>query len=44
MTQTYTAKAKKAEYATELELVNKLKKAEKSKHYNFDEIKEDLFS
>lgn len=32
------------EFTTALELINKLKKAEKSKHYNFDEIKEKLFS
>lgn len=32
------------EFTTALELVNKLKKAEKSKHYNFDEIKGKLFS
>ena len=32
------------EFTTALELINKLKKAEKSKHYNFDEIKGKLFS
>ena len=32
------------EFITTFELVNKLKKAEKSKHYNFDEIKGNLFS
>lgn len=32
------------EFTTALELLNKLKKAEKSKHYNFDEIKGELFS
>ncbi len=32
------------EFTTALELVTKLKKAEKSKHYNFDEIKGKLFS
>lgn len=31
------------EFTTALELVNILKKAEKSKHYNFDEIKGELF-
>lgn len=44
MTQLYVANIKKDEYATVLDLVNELKNAEKSKHYNFDEIKEDLFS
>ena len=32
------------EFTTALELINKIKKAEKSKHYNFDEIKGKLFS
>ena len=32
------------EFTAALELVNKLKRAEKSKHYNFDDIKGDLFS
>lgn len=32
------------EFTTALELFNKLKKAEKSKHYNFDDIKRKLFS
>lgn len=32
------------EFTAALELVNKLKKAEKSKHYDFDKIKGDLFS
>ena len=32
------------EFTTALELINKLNKAEKSKHYNFDEIKGKLFS
>ena len=32
------------EFTTALELVNEIKKAEKSKHYNFDEIKGNLFS
>lgn len=31
-------------FSTTLKLVNKLKKAENSKHYNFDEIEGELFS
>lgn len=31
-------------FTTALELLNKLKNAEESKHYDFDEIKGDLFS
>ncbi|WP_270451762.1 type II toxin-antitoxin system prevent-host-death family antitoxin [Lactobacillus crispatus] len=32
------------EFTTVLDLINKLKKAEGSKHYNFDDIKGELFS
>lgn len=32
------------EFTTALALLNKLEKAEKSKHYNFNDIKGDLFS
>lgn len=32
------------EFVTALKLVTKLKKAEKSKHYDFDKVKGELFS
>lgn len=32
------------EFIAAMELLEKLKKAEKTKHYNFDEIKGELFS
>ena len=32
------------EFSAALELLKKLKKAEKSKHYNFDDVKGELFN